>query len=272
MFAAAESYIASYGWGASGKHMSIGRILSENDVAHLSRGQYVTAMRPRGLLSGFLAIVPQSTGACVFLPNPLARMAPLTLRLRVSEAVRTQGAVFSAYVTKDRCVYLEDVLVWGQTPVWSTRTFSDRWDILRAFLTEQFTQDVVLQGGYTLRPTTYGALDMQTPPAPNTVVEFVPNAPAQKRFIWLVPATAAPVVAASAAQTTAPMVAKKDAAAGPDVYGVWRGEERLGQALVRTLAVSRALRLAAEKHAADGIPVRTEWNAQFGKIEILGVV
>jgi hypothetical protein len=280
MFAAAESYIASYGWGAAGKHMSIGRILSDNDVAHLSRGRYFTATRPRGLLSGFLAIVPHSSGVGVFLPNPLTRKSPMTVRLRLSESVRTQGAVFSAYVTNDRQICLEDVLVWTQTPVWSTRPFSDRWDMLRAFLTEQFTQDVALQGGYTLRPATYGVLDMQTPPAPNTVVEFVPNVPSQKRFIWLVPAAAAPAAvaastatAAPAAAAPAPMVAKKEATAGPDVYSVWKGEERLGQALVRTLAVSRALRLAAaESEAGSAIPVRAEWNAQFGKIEILAVV
>lgn len=269
MFAAAESYIASYGWGASGKQMSIGRILTDNDVAHLSRGRYFTATRPRGLLSGFLAIVPHSSGTGVFLPNPLTRTSPMTVRLRLSDTVRTQGAVFSAYVTKDRQICLEDVLVWAHTPVWSTRTFSDRWDMLRAFLVEHFTQDVALQGGYTLRPTTYGVLDMQAPPAPNTVVEFVPNLPAQKRFIWLVPAAPATTDAAVASPTPhVPMVAKKDAMAGPDVYSIWKGEERLGQALVRTLAVSRALRLAA----GSAIPVHAEWNAQFGKIEILAVV
>lgn len=274
MFAAAESYIASYGWGASGKHMSIGRILADNDVAHLSRGRYFTATRPRGLLSGFLAIVPNDTGRGVFLPNPLARTAPMVLRLRLSDAVRAQGAVFSAYVTKDRQVYVEDVLVWNQTPVWSTRTFSDRWEMLRSFFADHFTQDEALQGGAKVCPVVYGTLHdiQQTPPMPNTVVEFVPNAPAQKRFIWLVPAAApAQAPAAAPAAAVAPMLAKKDTGAGPDVYSVWRGEERLGQALVRTLAVSRALRLAMSD-ASIAVPVRGEWNAQFGKIEILAVV
>ena len=58
---------------------------------------------------------------------------------------------------------------------------------------------------------------------------------------------------------------------GPDVYAVYRGEERLGLALVRTLAVSKALRLAAGREGSAA-PVSAEFNKTFEKYEILGLM
>ena len=55
---------------------------------------------------------------------------------------------------------------------------------------------------------------------------------------------------------------------GPDVYSVWRGEERLGLGLVRTLAISRALRLAD----LENITVAAIHNKQFDKWEIQSVL
>jgi hypothetical protein len=55
---------------------------------------------------------------------------------------------------------------------------------------------------------------------------------------------------------------------GPDVFSVWRGEERLGLGLVRTLAISKALRLAN----LDEIQVVAEHNKQFDKWEIKSVI
>jgi len=72
--------------------------------------------------------------------------------------------------------------------------------------------------------------------------------------------------------TTNPgFVAKKESGMGPDVYAIWRGEERLGLALVRTLAVSRALRLAITEGRTE-IGVRAELNKSFEKYEILGLM
>jgi hypothetical protein len=58
---------------------------------------------------------------------------------------------------------------------------------------------------------------------------------------------------------------------GPDVYAVYRDETRLGLALVRTLTISKALRLAMVP-GATSVPIRAEHNKTFDKYEVLEVI
>ena len=55
---------------------------------------------------------------------------------------------------------------------------------------------------------------------------------------------------------------------GPDVFSVWRSEEKLGLALVKTLAISRALRVAE----GATIPIEAVWNKGFDKWEIMKII
>ena len=64
------------------------------------------------------------------------------------------------------------------------------------------------------------------------------------------------------------LLAKKELGMGPDVFSVWRGDEKLGLALVKTLAISRALRAVNSLT----IPIQATWNKQFDKWEVTGVV
>lgn len=264
--ATAEEFCGSYGWGARGKYIGVSRMFSDNDKSALTRTKMVASRRPRGILSGFFAIVP-ALGYAVYLPPIAAKMGPLRIRMRVSEELLRDGAVFSAYVTRGsgQEVVLEDVLVWKNKSVWFTTSFDERWNgLMNRFVTQEWTHDPVLQT-IPMRLSEYTAIEHIEEPDDGTVIEFVPNAPNQKRLIWI-PAkeAAAPITSGAAA-----LAALRETSMGPDVYSVWRGEERLGIALVRTLAVSKALRTAP---AAEKIPVHGTWNKQFEKWEILGTV
>jgi hypothetical protein len=144
--------------------------------------------------------------------------------------------------------------------------------------------DSVLQGGriipasYTI-PSAVESIE--------SVIEWVPFSPNQKRLIFVpervvspkaatvppkaatVPPKAVPVVASKRPPVSEPVLARRDPA-GPDVYQLWRGKSHLGQALVRTLAVSKALRTAVPSDL--GIPVSVELNKAFAKWEITGLV
>jgi hypothetical protein len=183
---------------------------------------------------------------------------------------------------------LEDVLVWGGKPVWNTLPFKERWTrIMADFVANHFVSHDALQGvniqmaTYTsLAELTSAVLDIQK------VVELVPNTANTKRSIWI-PPTDAPVVEKTEALPVRPptagtkerLIAKRDM--GPDVFSISRvkGEEkeRLGLALVRTLAISKALRLAAPlgpNGSTDPnaeIEVSAVYNKQFDKWEILAV-
>jgi phage-related protein len=210
------------------------------------------------------------------------------------------GAVFSAYLTRaeagaPRRLVLEDVLVWRGEPIWSTKNFTKRWShYMKLFVTQEFKADPVLQG-FTVELATYTALSALVEPNERQVAEFVPDDPGNKRLIWKAPdgvaaATVVPVpptvsstgsvpdtVATTATTVTATtaipgFVAKKEAGMGPDVYAVYKnGVERVGLALVRTLAISKALRLAITAEKTE-VPIKAVFNKTFEKYEVLEVL
>ena len=271
--AAAEEFLGKFGWGARGRNLGVSRMFGEGDKTSLSRNTYMAAIRPRGVLSGFLAVVPNV--GVVYVPPIAAKVPPQRLRLRVSDELYTGGAIFSAYLTRDspRRLVIEDVLVWNEEAVWSTRKFSDRWNnILSEFVANHFRSDSVLQG-CNVELASYVSPRMVNEPGEKEVLEFVPEAAGVKRYIWMPPRL---TVVSTATSTAAPAsaeeayTARKETGMGPDVYAIYRDETRLGLALVRTLGVSKALRLASS--AAPIIRVRAEHNKTFDKYEVLEVL
>ena len=270
--AIAEEYVGKNGWGARGKTLGISRMYSENgaDKALIRKEKVVASLRPRGILSGFLAVVP-NLGYAVYLPPIAARMGPQRIRLRLSSQVTADGAIFSAYFNKTRQLVIEDVLTWQSVPVWHTKPFKERWErIATDFVTNHFKPMLEIQGIEIVlaQYTSVNQVQAQEPDA-NHVVEFVLNNPNTKRIIWIPPKTEpTPVTQPAKEPTPGADVFKVKKEMGPDVFSVWRGEERLGLGLVRTLAISKALRLAN----LDEVEVVAEHNKQFDKWEIKSVI
>ena len=270
--AIAEEYVGKNGWGARGKTLGISRMYSENgaDKALIRKEKVVASLRPRGILSGFLAVVP-NLGYAVYLPPIAARMGPQRIRLRLSSQVTADGAIFSAYFNKTRQLVIEDVLTWQTNPVWHTKPFKERWErIATDFVTNHFKPMLEIQGIEIVlaQYTSVNQVQAQEPDA-NHVVEFVLNNPNTKRIIWIPPKTEpTPVTQPAKEPTPGADVFKVKKEMGPDVFSVWRGEERLGLGLVRTLAISKALRLA---NLAE-VEVVAEHNKQFDKWEIKSVI
>jgi hypothetical protein len=235
-------------------------MLKQEDTTILASKQFVASIRPRGAISGFLVIVPQY-GYTVYLPPNVSKHGPILLRMRCSKTILEQGAIFSAYMTKDRTIVLEDVVVWKNTNIWATETFERRWNTyMKEFVTQHFIHDSFLHS--TISLAKYLPLqEFDKSMEPNTM-EFVPNDPKQKRLICI------PVSTSISSPTESQAIAKKETNAGPDVYTIWRSGEKLGYGLVKTLEVSKKLR--ALKDQPD-IPVKIEWNKRFEKWEILDV-
>jgi len=260
--AQAEEFCGSYGWGARGKYIGVSRMFADGDKIALQRHKMVMSIRPRGILSGFLAVVP-ALGYAVYLPPVAARAGPQRIRMRLSDTVLKQGAIFSAYPLRDGKLILEDVLVWKGNSVWFTTPFEERWNtIMKQFVLQEWKNDPVLQTR-SIDLASYVSISDVSEPDVQSVLEFVPNAPNQKRLIW-VPSKDVSAATQPLDATTKQLMAKQEASMGPDVYSIWRGEERLGLAVVRTLAISRALRGAK----LEAIPVDCVWNKQFEKWEI----
>lgn len=261
----AEEFAGQHGWGARGKQIGISRMFHDSDLTVLAHHSFVGALRPRGIISGFLVVVPGSSIA-VYLPPIAAKMSPQQIRIRIDTNVSTQGAVFSAYMTRDstgsKALMIEDILVWGGKSIWYTLPFMERWKTLNEFFTKQFQQDTKLQR-CVIRPQTYLSLKSIVEPDEKQVLEFTPNQKGQKRIIWMA------VRSVTKPQDEA-ILAKKEVGAGPDVFILYKGGVRLGQALVRTLAVSKLLR-AAFTSSVEEVPVFANFHKQFEKWEIVDV-
>jgi hypothetical protein len=166
-------------------------------------------------------------------------------------------------------IVLEDVLVWKGDSVWHSKPFSERWNVcLAEFVSKHFRSDSVLQG-FGVELAKYIRPAETEEPDEKSVLEFIPEAPGNKRLIRI-PARPTVVEPLPATTATEVFTARKEAGMGPDVYAVYRGETRLGLALVRTLAISKALRLAMTP-GVTAVPIRAEHNKTFDKYEVLDV-
>jgi hypothetical protein len=255
--AEATRYIAKFGWGTQGRMLGLSKMFQDSDLQQLKKQKLVATSRPRGVLSGFLAVVP-SLRASVWIPPVAGKMTPRILRMRFSDTVLREGAVFSCYweQTSKSTLVLEDLLAWKGQSLWQTQTFAQRWATMKT-VCDEFRPDPVLQG-FQIRLAEYTSLQQLQPPTDSEVVEFVPNAANSKRLIWL-------PVQETHAKTT--FLAKRESLIGPDIFTLWRGETRVGMATVRTLAMSRALALAK----GDAFEVQTTWNKMFERHEIVGI-
>lgn len=257
----ATQYISKFGWGTQGRMLGISKMFQDADLQVLKKQKVVATFRPRGVLSGFLAVVP-SLRATVWIPPVAGKMTPRILRMRFSDTVLREGAVFSCYWEQGstQTLVLEDLLAWQGQSLWQTQSFAQRWATLKTICTD-FRPDSALQG-FDIRLAEYVALDQLQAPGEREVVEFVPNAANTKRLIWL------PVEetnGCTGAKTA--MVARREHVIGPDIYSLWQNNARVGMAIVRTLAISRSLR----QKAGDEFEVQTAWNKMFERHEIVGV-
>ena len=316
MTLAAEQYLASFGLGnqqalmlethastlgvGKARPLRLSRLMQEADLSIIRSNQGSMAVRPRGVVSGFLVIQEFCSTYVPF------KGRPEQVRLRVSDDMR-KGTVFMAYKQQQTLV-LEDVIVWKGALMWTSKTFPERWFLLNKFFTNHVTLDAAFQ---RLKPVTF--VPPTTVPAfdAKSVLEWIPHAPGQRRLLFVPNGDAEPVQTEPAAlqsvvverlravlspptvvsqpvtntvsnPTIVTAVARPQAAAtqsvgttilakrdpsGPDVFQLWRGSEALGMALIRTMAISKALRLAK----GEEIPVEAVLNNKFHKWAIINV-
>ena len=258
----AKDYLAEHNLIANSRYVGINRMLKEEDIALLEKDKFVVSSRPRGVLSGFLVIVP-NIGYAIYIPPFGAIQGPKRIRMRISRFVIENGAIFSCYCKKDTNIVIEDVLVWNNKNIWSSLSFLERWNtIFDSFFNKHYIADIQLQE-VTIELRKYSSLQSIEEPNESNVIEFIPIAPKQKRLLWMKDKNNN--TTNNVKDTKSFVFAKKELAAGPDVYSVWRSGERLGYGLVKTLAISKLLRNAT----SEQIPVTISWNTNFEKWEIL---
>ncbi len=242
-----QQFLQQHGWFPG---TGISKLFQPADVGTLRTMQAVASIRPRGVLSGFLAIVP---GNQVFFVGPKSQRA---IRMRLADSLRKEGAILSAYEDGTDIV-LEDVLMWKGVGIFRSQSFDTRWKRMQEFV-DAWKPDPILQG-CGIRLATYKALEDVGEPEDRQVLEFVPMAAGMKRMVW--------IPTEEANQTT--WIAKRERLVGPDIFSLWslEGEKQPTLALVRTLQISRMLHC----HPVDEFKVQSIWSKRFARWEIVGM-
>lgn len=253
---------------------SRGRILNNSDLALLQTSQFVCAYRPRGILSGFLMIHPDIPFA-VYLYPPSSKLKAQRIRLRMNPCIHEKGMILSAYICntpykQNKKLVIEDLIYANGTNVWNSQGFIQRWKLLKTYM-EHLCDDPYFQD-FTISFTSYMSIKTASlaEPSNDSILEFVPCEPrgGLKRLIW-VPTRSTAADAVTATENI--YHAKRDISLNPDVYILYdTAGTKLGNALLRTLVVSKALREAFVS-TPEYVPVYTQFNKQFDKWEIMGV-
>jgi hypothetical protein len=255
----ALQYIGQHGWGVQGRMLGISRMFQNNDISFLKKSAMVASFRPRGILSGFLAVIP-STKTIWYLPPVGGKIQAKQIRMRLTHELLRDGAILSCYWNGTDLV-LEDALMWRGVNVWQTMTFQQRWDSVMKEFSANWQPDVSLQG-CIIRFTEYMSLEQIQKPENRDVIEFIPNTTNSKRLIWV-------PTEESEEKSFEIYTVRREAIVGPDIFSVWSNAmERLGIAYIRTLAMSRQLRL----YPQNEFKVKTQWNKMFERHEIVGIL
>lgn len=255
----ATQFIARYGWGAQGKMLGISRMFQENDITFLKKNSYVASSRPRGVLSGFLVIVP-TIKKIVYL-SPIGGKVPAKqIRMCISDELFNDGAILSCYWEENDLV-LEDILMWKGISIWQTTSFQERWDTQMKEFCHAWQPDMPIQR-CSIRFAEYVSLEQLQKPQEREVIEFIPNTPNTKRLIWV-------PTEDTETKSFEKHLVKREVIVGPDIFSVWsEKQERLGIAYIRTLALSKILRT----HPLNEFTVKTQWNKMFERHEILSII
>jgi hypothetical protein len=237
--------------------------------------------------TGLLCIWPQEK-CCIYLSgdrptakSPGGRTALLRLRIDPQFLTGTGLTVFAASLTpSDRALWIEDTLVWKGRDVFSEESFQKRWLLAAQWLEHYCILDPRLVGGLNLIMAPWVSLSsMQS----TGVWEIQQDDPGRHRFLWIASETdrpekrkeketekepeTEPIHAPSLEDGPLIVVAKKED--GPDQWSLTSSDGvSLGRALVRTMALSSALR-SSKKNTLN---LEVAWNTQFQKWEARAIV
>jgi len=129
---------------------------------------------------GFLIIRKEGT----YFYNP-RREETYLLKMRLSTEVRQDTILIGTLYYFSKKLVLEDVYSWKGELVWDTRTFENRWELLREFFAKHWVQDLYIQKNLEIEPAKIMSLEESLLSLdPEMGVDYQPNDPKRKRFFW----------------------------------------------------------------------------------------
>lgn len=245
------------------------------EAEQLLRGKWFLHRRPGdGTRTGYLCIYPEKSA--VLYVEGLSRNPRIALlRIRVDPYMwSTGGQVLAAtFSPVERTIYLEDYLFRNGVNVWSTQTYTTRFETMQQFLDEELLVDEKLMNGIKIECT---SLDVLGTSLNSGVWEFIPDAPAKRRLLWI-----NQMIRAESQVSETPIqekyigerIARAQPAESnaPDQYDLFAEKgESLGLAVIRGLALSKLMRQATAD-VPGACSVQVDWIAAFGRWEVKSI-
>jgi hypothetical protein len=249
-------------------------------IPSLKRNTWFALKRPADRTrTGLLCVWPDNQ-CCVYISGdqptakrPTPRVA--LLRLRVDPQFFAPGTgmtVFAASLSAAaRRLWVEDTLVWKGRHVSNDETFATRFRMASQWLEHYCILDPRLVSGLDVEMAPWEPLDHVVPTG---VWELQADEAGRRRLLWIANHAEAPFDATISHTPAAPaavpkldggpLIAIATREAGPDQWALTSADGvSLGKALIRTLAVSSALR----SMKAQVTRLEVAWNSTFQKWE-----
>lgn len=238
---------------------------------------------------GFLLFLPKQPPVFMMTrPSGRDKKIPAwVLRMRVDITLGEGGGTLMI-ATLDKIQHtlrLEDVWIWKGKDIFNEQTFSQRRGFMRTFVEESWTPDARLMGGIQVTIANPKPLASLVSVSDCFSIDLIPELPGKRRFWFPLeiqaagPAQTAPrVKEVPLFRTNEPVIhydrkLRVKAIAIPleslpDVYDLFLEDNTpIGRAAVQQLALSKELNSAKLKR----IPVLAEWQADFGRYQIVSL-
>jgi len=238
----------------------------------LKRNKWFVLRRPSDKTRTGLLVLWPVHKCCVYIsdrPNPRVAL----LRLRIDPQMFAEGAmtVFAATLSSaNRCLSIEDTLIWKGRDMLNDEVFSARWSLAVQWIEHYCIQDPRLLGGIDIGMANWESLSKLKP---DGIWDIQCDEARSRRLLWIADNGAkhkdsSPPTLTVPKLETGPLVAVASREAGPEQWTLSSSDGvALGRALVRTLTVSESLRSAK----AATLRVEVVWNDIFKKWEVKGM-
>ena len=249
---------------------------------------------------GFLVFLPNLPG--IFVKYNLSKKEraqtkgqPLCyiLRFRVSAKVN-EGSVFVASIdTINHRIFLEDIYVWANENLFSTKLFSERRSAMKQFVESHWMPDSRLLGGLVasiIQPKSLSSFDSVSDTTEFLKIVFIPEVCNKRRFALYLNETEAKIDNGYYGRVVQPQqyqqsqqsqqkqqqqqqqqpIQKKPTVAKaikdpilPDVFNLYNGSENLGHACIQDLSLSKRLK------DKNNVNVKIDYSEEFKRYEIV---
>jgi len=268
------------------------QLVRENTQAILERHQFYAWKRPAHLRPQWMILSDKSP--CILVDSRNGTVWSLKFPYDTRHVQKVGPIVCeAAYDSQEAPLWIWDVLVWEKNDVWSSLPYSRRWELLQVQI-RPLIQENSPMCDITIKYPEWTSVKNLSEPEVGYSVEFQPEKPGNKRFVWVFPKKAdtfhpanyherkmvSEVVekvhdlpkkivekVVSNAKQTCGILVKDKLSKLPDTYILTsESGEDLGLAAIRSMDMSVALRTRLMKESE--LKVELQWYEAFQKYEV----